>query len=400
MSKFLFVSTYDLRRNTSGNIRTVALMKGLHDAGHIVHVIFVPSDKESDTEVYNALLSVDKIIMYPKTEQSFIEKKKISQYEKKNWKVKFLQKVYKIYNQISVYDIFQTKILNLKASDLKEVDEDYDYIVSSSEPRSSHKFARKIKSIKRLNSKLIFYWGDPMTNDVASIKVFHSREANEENKLISVSDLSLYTNPCAVEYMRRKYPHNASKIHWIATSDISDTSAKKSCITIKSKRIGYFGDYSAIYRNIIPFYESCVENNYDTVICGMGAGVVLTSKANVNVKGRVSRKEVNEFEKECQLLIVIENKTKTGECIQIPGKLYHYALTNKEILVITESKNLSKEYKKFNRFHFVENDKDKISAAIHQILSSSTEVSKYTPLVDFMRDNIVREFEEIINRNI
>lgn len=400
MSKFLFVSTYDLRRNTSGNIRTVALMKGLHDVGHVVHVIFVPSDKESDTEIYKALLSVDKIIMYPKKQISFVDKKRISKPVKKSWKVKCLQNIYKFYNRISVYDVFQTKIFNLGKDDLNEVDEDYDYIVSSSEPRSSHKFARKIKTLKHLNSKLIFYWGDPMTNDVASIKLFHSREEKEENKLISVSDLSLYTNPCAVEYMRRKYPHNASKIHWIATSDISDSSTNNSCCASRTKRIGYFGDYSAIYRNIIPFYNSCVENNFDTIICGMGAGVVLTSKANVNVKGRVSRKEVNEFEEECQLLIVIENKTKTGECIQIPGKLYHYALTNKDILVITESKNLSKEYSKFNRFHFIENDKDKIAAKIHQILLSSSEQSKRKPLVDFMRDNIVREFEEIINRYI
>ena len=67
MSKFLFVSTYDLRRNTSGNIRTVALMKSLHDNGHTVHCIFVPTNNVSDTNIFNNLIEIDKIITFPRT---------------------------------------------------------------------------------------------------------------------------------------------------------------------------------------------------------------------------------------------------------------------------------------------------------------------------------------------
>lgn len=394
MSKFLFVSSFDSRRNTSGNIRLVALMKGLHDAGHTVHCIFSPTDKVSDSIIFNTLSKMDRITTFPKIEFKPVTKEtNNTSLGKVNLKTKLSRIFIKIYTPLSVYDVYKLKIDRVSLEDLQDLDDEYDYIVSSSDPKSSHVFAEKIIRLKHYTSKWIMYWGDPMTSDVSANKIFTGRIKKEERKLIKKSDLSVYTNPCVVEYMKHQYPELAPKITWIPTSDIKDNIE----LTVTdSKKIGYFGDYSPVYRNIIPFYEACVENKFETIICGSGAGVELLSTDTIQVKGRISRKEVNIFEKDCKILIVIENKTKTGKCIQIPGKLYHYALTNKEILVVTESNNLARDYGHYNRFHFVPNHSHDIADAIKAILKNSNSNISSEPLASFMPENIVKQFEAII----
>ena len=395
MSKFLFVSSFDTRRNTSGNIRLVALMKGLHDAGHVVHCIFSPTDKESDSIIFDTLSQMDRIISFPKIEFKPVPKgANITSSGKVNLKTRLSRFFIRLYTPLTVYDVYKLKIDRVSLDDLRELDDEYDYIVSSSDPKSSHVFAEKIIKLKHYKAKWIMYWGDPMTSDVSANKIFTRRVKSEERKLIRKSDLSVYTNTCVVEYMKNKYPEVASKITWIPTSDIKNNDIEQ--VVSDSKKIGYFGDYSPVYRNIIPFYEACVQNGFDTIICGSGLGVELSSTDNIQVKGRVSRKEVNEFEKDCKILIVIENKTKTGECIQIPGKLYHYALTNKEILVITESNNLARDYGHYNRFHFVPNNSHDIADALKGIFCNSDSHISSKPLASFMPENIVKQFEALI----
>ena len=170
MSKFLFVSSYDLRRNTSGNIRTVALMNALHANGHVVHCIFVPSSHNSDKSIYENLMKIDKCISFPNGEISFINQPLIKK-EQKGLGSAIRNKIISIYSSLTVYDVFEIALLKLSKYDLSEIDNSYDFIVSSSEPRSSHKFAEKIIKLKNLKSKWVLYWGDPMSNDVASTKI-------------------------------------------------------------------------------------------------------------------------------------------------------------------------------------------------------------------------------------
>ena len=398
MSKFLFVSTYDLRRNTSGNIRTVALMKSLHDNGHTVHCIFVPTNNVSDTNIFNNLIEIDKIFTFPRTPVSCITNTSTSGKivnDHNTIKSRFRTQLINLYSSLSVYDVFALQLIKLKASDLSELDDDYDYIISSSEPRSSHKFAKKIIQFKKLTAKWILYWGDPMSNDVASNKLFSGLEAAEEKKLIAMSDGSIYTNPCASRYMKKKYPELESKIDWVPTTDFhsySDDLCKGDV-----SQIGYFGDYRQMYRNIIPFYESCVENNFSTIIMG-GSDLKLQSKAKVTVMGRMSRDVVSEYEKKCGILVVLENISKTGECIQVPGKLYHYGLTYKHILVITESINISKDYDQYHRFVFVPNDKSKIAEAIKKIQTGATNMADSIPVPDFEYNKISKLFLEKLSK--
>lgn len=393
MSKFLFVTTYDLRRNTSGNIRTVALMNSLHDEGHVVHCIFVPSSAVSDRAIYTNLIKIDKLFTFPHTELSCIAKPEVNVQKKKTIVSGVREWLINSYSKISVYDVFGLSLMKLNKGHLEKLDASYDYIVSSSEPRSAHKFAEKIIKLKQYTAKWILYWGDPMSNDVASNKIFNFREGKEERRLISVSDLSIYTNPCAVSYMKEKYPDFSSKINWIPTTDFkkTDTQSEKGDI----KKIGYFGDYRQMYRNIYPFYNACVDNFFSTTIIG-GGDVEIPSKGTVKVFGRMTREEVDTYERDCGILVVLENISKTGNCIQVPGKLYHYGLTFKQILVITESSNIAKEYEPYNRFVFVKNNKEDIAKAIADIQSGKTDLIKAMPVDDFKYERIAGQFIKII----
>lgn len=394
MSKFLFVSSFDSRRNTSGNIRLVALMKALHDCGHIVHCLFSPTDKESDIEIFEALSTIDRIVTYPSVIFEPVPKStNFTSSKRPNLKTRLSRLFIKFYTPLTVYDVYKLKVDRVSKSDLSALDEDYDYIISSAEPRSSHIFAERIIKIKQYKSKWIMYWGDPMTNDVASNRLFSDREIKEERRLISISDISLYTNPCAVSYMKEKYKDLEEKIDWIPTTDFRRDI--DSCEKGDINKIGYFGDYRQKYRNLTPFYKACCENNLSATIIG-SADQPFDSTSTVSVYGRMSRAEIERYEQSCGILIVLENICKTANCIQVPGKLYHYGLTHKYILVITESKNIAEEYKKYDRFIFVPNDKNMIAEAIKNIQSGSYTNLKIAPLEEFMYDRIVEKLIKII----
>lgn len=385
MSKFLFVSSFDLRRNTSGNIRLVSLMKSLHDKGHKVHCIFIPSGHTSDKRIFEGLVGIDKLITFPHEEIMYNEQTEYVSQKRHSLSGIIRSWIINIYTKFTVYDVYQLSLTRLSIHDLSELEDSYDFIISSSEPRSSHKFAKRIIRLKKYKSRWILYWGDPMSNDVASTKMFSSRESKEEQRLISAADFSLYTNPCAVNYMKRKYPQLASRIDWIPTTDYN--------IELNDKekgdffKIGYFGDYNSKFRNLEPFYKACSENSLNALIIG-SSDKPFESTSTVKVYGRMSREEVNAKEKDCGILIVLENISKTGECIQVPGKLYHYGLSYKYILVITESINIAKEYEPYNRFIFVPNEKNKIAQAIYDIQSGKYSNINLAPVEAFKYEAI------------
>ena len=116
----------------------------------------------------------------------------------------------------------------------------------------------------------------------------------------------------------------------------------------------------------------------------------------VKVYGRMSRENLSQFESECGILVVLENISKTRECIQVPGKLYHYGLSYKNIIVITESENISKEYESYKRFTFVKNEESSITKAIQDIQNHLNNNIINEPVKEFQFNNIAKLFIDII----
>ena len=81
---------------------------------------------------------------------------------------------------------------------------------------------------------------------------------------------------------------------------------------------------------------------------------------------------------------------------QIPGKIFNYAGTDKEILVIQDGEygNKIKTYfEKYNRFVFVDNKEREIIKILHQYLRDG--IKQRTPLDDFMPESAARQLISI-----
>ena len=391
--QILFVSTYDLRRNTSSNIRTIALMQALAKAGHVIHVAYIPSCHESDIQMESCITSHCERVFH------LIESPNTNQLKNDNnntgiMKEKVKKLILNTYNKVCIYDVFQTKISKIKYDSLKSISQYYDIIISSSEPRSSHKLAGFLIKKGISCNKWIMYWGDPITNDVASKKWFPFREQLLEKSLLEQSDISIYTNPACCEYMKRKYSDYANKIYWIPTSDI------QSVIPLRESNkylISYVGDYRSDFRNIMPLYNVCIRQKQESIIAG-GSDLALEGNKKLKILGRIPKLDADEIENDSRILVVLDNEKQGGKCIQVPGKMYHYALTNKYILVISNSDSLKQYYNRYERYIFVHNTVESIEKGISAILTGNLPDSYHKPVVQFEQKNIVDTFMDIVFR--
>ena len=397
MNKMLFVSSYDLRRNTSSNIRTIALMQSLSTNGFSVDVAYVQSNNSVDPSIDEALENCCGNIFKLICETTSTNENKTS--KPSRFKQALKDKALSLYSRLFVYDVFQTRFRKIKWNNFKKIIPDYDYIISSSEPRSSHKLA-EIMIEKRITSgKWIQYWGDPMSNDVASKKLFKNSEKREEKRLLKKADLVLYTNPGCAEYMKNRYLPYADKIFWLPTTDLVDQMNKSSNNGIKQELcISYVGDYLSSYRNIVPLYNVCTRMGIKCTIAGNG-DTVLNQNDSVHILGRVGREKAIEIENNSDILAVLDNERKgITECIQVPGKMYHFALTTKYILVITNGDSLQRYYDCFKRYVFAQNNEKSIEKALLDITNNRYCSSFNSPLLDFSQNSVYQKMDEILKR--
>lgn len=398
--KCLVVSSHDLRRNTSSNIRTVALIQALAKKGYTVHCFFISANKEVDENLDLALKdSCARMIIYKEVQvqssEAMVEQRKSNALCRIKGYIR--TGLIKMFSVMSVYDIYRTQFYSLNKRDLDNLDNDYEMIISSSEPRSSHLLAKKICKICKLSMPWVQYWGDPMTNDVASEKLLRVLERREEHRLLRQAQMALYTNPIVVEYMQKKYPDCGEKINWIPTTDISSGEIKGESVQPAEYDVCYLGDYLTRYRDITPLYQACKKRNLKAAIVG-NSDLQLDSAEGIRIEPRVSRKEAKQIEESSKIITILENKGINGPSIQIPGKLYHYALTDKPILVITESQEIKKYYAKYNRFVFAENNEQAIFEAISRILAGEDIGVQNMRLKDFSPEKIVDEFVTLIEK--
>ena len=109
-------------------------------------------------------------------------------------------------------------------------------------------------------------------------------------------------------------------------------------------------------------------------ICG-ATDLKLESMNNIKILPRQNLSIIREYEKKSDVLICLCNKKGT----QIPGKIYHYAATNKPILIILDGENkdkLKKYFESFNRFILCENNIESISNIINNIKNYKREYNQ------------------------
>lgn len=376
MQKILVVTTRPLEANLSCSIRKISTIRSLVDIGAEVTVLSTEIPRNPDLFNNKVDLGNAKTITL---QPGPMYNAGVTKYG--NNKNDIRRKI-KLFLRNSYY---KTTIFDPLKSCIKYVDtlkgkleSNYDYIISISDPKSSHLLAIALlnKQIVSCN-KYIQIWGDPMYLDITNNKIIpRSIIRKNEEKLLSYPDKIFYVSPLTLKEEKILFPQFSNKMDILFPTYQQER--RYSTVT-KIKRVGYFGDYNSNIRDIMPLYNAIKSTKYNLIICGH-SDLILDDTNNIKINKRVPFKEVNELEGEVDLLVHISNKSGS----QIPGKIYQYLGTNKPILFILDGpKELLKQvFEPYNRIFFCNNNSNEIKKTIERFNNGELTVS-LEPIKDF-----------------
>lgn len=373
----LFVSSSPLEYSASSNMRNVAFLNGFIENGYDVYTLTPMAQKDSN-------LYDETICNIPIKKKYYIDmgkfREKITM--KKNRKNTIKKIVYKIVSKFKMYD-FRSSLAN---KDIK-IEEKFDLLISSSDPKSSHLIAEKlIKNNPGITKKWIQYWGDPFANDINRKNMLPKGIVKkEEKRLISICDKVIYVSPFTLDKQINYYNEYKDKMMFVPIPYSKEIIYPE--INNKKITIGYFGDYRKKDRNIIPLYEMAKQNKdrIELRICGTG-DFKLEQTDNIKIEPRQNLSKIKEYEKNVDILVCVCNKNGT----QIPGKIYHYAATNKPILVLLDGnykEKMKTYFEVFDRFILCDNNTKDIESKIFKFME---ERKGFNPSEQLKSKNIVR----------
>lgn len=353
IQKVLFVSTESLKANTSAAIRNKAFVEGLLHCGFCVHTV---TPKRNRQEEINSCIVAHYLIK----EEMEIDHLGTRIAESSN-AVLFQAK--RLISKCMLYDGNRRLLKYIRSFNIE--DTFFDFVISSSDSKVSHLIVdRLIKKKKILYKKWIQYWGDPFYIDINKRNFLPRFIVQEEEKrLLNLADIIVYTSPRTLEVQQRLFNSSSEKMIFIPTP------YEKERIYAKKKKkiltIGYYGDYRSQDRNIIPFYN-VAKNMSDFNFEFVGrTDLTLKSFSNMRIYDRIPYNELLKFENDCDILVCVGNR---AGCTQLPGKIYHYAATNKPILYIYEEYDANTEYLAgLDRYHLVKNQENEIRQKLLEI---------------------------------
>lgn len=383
--KILFVTATPLEYSSSANMRNLALIKGLNSNGHSVATFSTSPVKSSS--FYDDTLLKDVILTERYfTELSNVHSSVIMKKENSKFKKKIISIMYDIYTKINMYDSRSKLAANVPKNLLNEK---FDIIISSSDPKSSHLFAENlIKEAPSNFKKWIQYWGDPFSTDINSNYILSKRNIiKEEKRLLEKSDVTYFVSLLTAEEMKVKYPE-IKTIRFLPVPYINEHLTSKTSNKIV---VSYMGDYYKSDRNIWPMYEAAKKTGVYWNIIGNSDVEFLEESQKINIKERVSKKDIEIVQNDTDILVCLLNKSGT----QIPGKIYHYSATNKPILIILDgehSDKIKKYFSQFDRYYFCQNTSSDIENELLKIRKDISNGKKWAPNCEFKGSVIAKHF--------
>lgn len=346
--KILYVVSRPLEINTSASIRNRATIQGLLQLGHEVDLITTQPDKKHS--------NYDESIKCEGLKTQYLKLGGIQTAANVGRKYNFLRPIksifYKYLKRVEIYDNLKNIVNHVEK--LKISDNDYDIVISSSDPKSSHLFVRKMFENNMLNkTPWIQIWGDPFLADITrSNKKSDEKIKNEEKRLLEYPQKVIYVSNPTLKQQQKIYPDHANKMFYAPIPYVKEEIYPKADLGKESLTFLYCGDYSSKVRNIEPLYKAINKSKHKLIICGH-SDLKLESTERIKIYPRVTYERTKELEKECDVLVHLSNLSGT----QIPGKIYQYSGTNKAVLFILDGEKevLLNTFKKYNRYIFVEN---------------------------------------------
>lgn len=356
--KILFVVSRPIEINTSASIRNHATIKGLIKNGHDVTIVSSKPDKNHP--LYDGSLHIEK------TELKYFNIGSAQLVAKIGRRFKVLSSVrsyiYRVIYGNDIYDNLKSIVNFVNEINIKE----YDLIISSSDPKSSHLFVDKLFGSNSMKIPWIQIWGDPFADDITRSSTGKtSKVIEEENRLLSLADKIIYVSKMTCEAQKLKYPNNEKKMFYEPIPYWRERRISKIIpLDYKNIKICYCGDYNSHIRDIKPLYNAINKLNIALTVCGM-SDLNLQSTNNINIMPRQRSEVIKKIEAEADVLVHLSNLSGT----QIPGKIYQYVSTDKVILFILdgEKEKLKNMFEEYERFIFVDNDKDLIIHTLQNI---------------------------------
>ncbi len=372
--KLLFISMTPIYYNSSAIIRMCGYISGAAKLGHICDLVTLEANRDDFLYDSSNEALVNQYIRNYYTFQKTGIYEKISEKNKSCIVKKRLKSIArKMYYAWNVYDPQQMNIV--KILDLPIDYNQYDRIITISDPKSGHKLVAELErsgKVSGVKDKWIQCWGDPWLLDMTkSYGIKKIKIRKEEENLLSKAGRIIYTNPFTLKAQKSLYPKMAESMYYVGqcTFDVKNES------TSNEKSVGYFGSYESNVRNILPLYQTCKEHGYKLRIAGR-SDLNLEAADNIEIYGNKSLSEVNELELKTGVIISICNIRGT----QIPGKIFYQAGYRKPMIVVVDGENkneMRKYFESFHRYIICENNKNAINNAIKRAFYEIEENREY-----------------------
>lgn len=361
--KILFVTSYPLEYNTSGNIRNLGLISGLIENGNSVSTL---SPYPTDDTLFSG-----KLLDYPFEKRYWIGSlsKTVAIQSRNKLLLKAKAFLYKWNNAFAVYDRRRYLVKNIKEG---LINEKFDIIISSSDPKSAHLYAEKLLKIdKSICKRWIQYWGDPFSNDISTTHSFsQNRVLKEERRLLELASKVIYVSPFTAKELTKKYPEFSEKITFLP---IPFLKKQRTEVSRKGDTVVYLGDYFSKNRNIMNLVNVFKKEKIKSAIIG-NSDLAIRPTEFMIVKERLAGKELENLIKDVMVYTCVCNLHGS----QIPGKIYHYVDTDKPILVVIDGDNQDelKEYiESFDRFYICNNTEKSIANTLKTIFADNHKFS-------------------------
>lgn len=382
MKRIAVILTQPIENDTSSAIRCRNIITAIAKLGHDTTCYCPYPNKESMYYGRGATDANFKIERYGNETSTYDGKKMENGI---GFKAKLLCFGIKCFRKI---DVFGSSLLYLKYTKSlrqKIKNGNYDILLTFSDPMTAHMIGKYCK--KNLDIQYIQQWGDPLTTDVIS-KTAHPKWFRYlvEKSLIHPADRICYVSPLTCDEQRALFPKEAHKMIFLPTPCVDFP--KPNIEERKRISIGYFGSYNLIARDIRPLYEA-VSKVKDCELLVIGdSDLNLEPQDNIKLIDRIPQKELSAYLNNTQILVCLMNSRGN----QVPGKVYHYAGSHQEVLLIKDGEygdTLEAFFSKYNRYTFVNNDTTEIEAILNEYVKNG--VPERKPLEDFRAEHIAAQ---------
>lgn len=333
--KILYITTsFDLKGN-SASVRNSALVKGLLENGNIVDVLTIKYPENRISKILsqcacNVIRSNISIT------------RKISETAKLQSKIN--NSIFRSFKQLLREFLFFPDVYTSWPKYINEKQYGgYDVIISSSDLKSSHFVALKIKK-SYPDMKWIQIWGDPWSFDSTSTFITNYRAKYKECSLLNAANKIIYVSELTYLAILKKYPELSDKLFYIPRSYFHEIprctrSLKKSTYdivysgTLNSGRDfefflseidSYNQSHDTIFR--VNFYGSFFEETIDK----------LRKYSCTSIHSTIDYDEILNLYAHSDALLFISNKRGST---QIPGKLFDYMGTELPIICLVNKED-------------------------------------------------------------